>query len=156
VKRLKKTVDQDRRSGKERRENQIPFFKLILFKGKRRSLRRADDRKRITVLDQYHPSLFIFILVVLALSLVDAILTLTLMEKGAIELNPVMRYYITLGPMAFVVAKYGLTVLPLVFMLFLNGIISERSRIGLLIFPFWGLAFGSVVIWELYLLSNTS
>ncbi len=154
--RLKKTVDLERRSGMERRQNQIPFFKLILFKGKRRSLRRTDDRKRITVLDQYPPSLFKFILIVLGLSLVDAILTLTLMEKGAIELNPVMRYYITLGPMAFVLAKYGLTVLPLLFMLVLNGIISERYRIGLLMFPFCGLAFGSVVIWELYLLANIS
>ena len=92
----------------------------------------------------------------LGLSLVDAILTLTLLEKGAIELNPVMRYYITLGPMAFVVAKYGLTVLPLVFMLVLNGIISERYRTGVLMFSFCGLAFGSVVIWELYLLANIS
>jgi len=156
VTRLKKTIDLERRSGKERRENQIPFFKFILFKGKRRTLRRADDRKRITVLDQYHPSLLIFILVVLGLSLVDAILTLTLMEKGAIELNPVMRYYIALGPMAFVVAKYGLTVLPLVFMLVLNGIISERYHIRLIMFPFFGLAFGSVVIWEIYLLAQMS
>ncbi len=156
MKRLKKTIDLERRSGKERRQNQIPFFKLILFKGKRCRLRRANDRKQITLLDHYHPSLFIMILVVLSLSLVDAFLTLTLLEKGAIELNPVMRYYISLGPMVFVVAKYGLTIVPLVIMLILNGIISGRYRIGLLMFPFCGLMFGSVVIWEIYLLSNIS
>ena len=154
--RLKKTVDLERRSGMERRQNQIPFFKLILLKGKRCRLRRANDRKQITLLDHYHPSLFIMILVVLSLSLVDAFLTLTLLEKGAVELNPVMRYYISLGPMVFVVAKYGLTIVPLVIMLILNGIISERYRIGLLMFPFCGLMFGSVVIWEIYLLSNIS
>jgi len=156
VKRLKKTINLEQRSGKERRQNQIPFFKLILFKGKRHRLRRANDRKQITLLDHYHPSLFTLILVVLSLSLLDAILTLTLLEKGAIELNPVMRYYISLGPTVFVVAKYALTVLPLMIMLILNGIISERYRIRLLMFPFCGLVFGSVVIWELYLLSNIS
>lgn len=154
--RLKKTIDLERRSGKERRQNQIPFLKLILFKGKRSKLRRADDRKQITLLDRYHPSLVTLILVVLSLSLVDAFLTLTLLEKGAVEVNPVMRYYISLGPMAFVVVKYSLTVIPLVFILILNGIISERYRIGLIMFPFCGLVFGSVVIWELYLLSNIS
>ncbi len=108
-----KPVCIDQRSSQDRRQNQTPFFKFALIEGRRNSLRRVDDRKRITVLDQYHTSLLIFILIVLGLSLVDAALTLTLLKQGAIELNPVMRYYITLGHETFVIAKYGLTALPL-------------------------------------------
>ena len=82
----------------------------------------------------------------------DAALTLMLLEKGAVELNPVMQYYITLSPRIFVMVKYSLTSLALLIMLVLHAIISARYRIGSLLLPFCGLAFGSVVIWEIYLL----
>ena len=153
---IEKTFSIDQRSRQCRRQNHPPFFKFALVEGRRNSLRRADDRKRITVLDQYHTSLLIFVLIVLCLSLVDAALTLTLLKQGAVELNPVMRYYITLGNGAFVIAKYGLTALPLMFMVVANPIYPPRSRIGSFMFLFCGVAFGSVIIWELYLLGHIS
>ncbi len=120
-------------------------------------MQRTEDCKRITVLDQYHPGLLISVLVVVGLSLLDAALTLTLLDKGAVELNPVMRYYINLGPGIFLMVKYGLTALALLIMVVLNPIISVRYRIASsLMFPFCILLFGSVVIWELYLLANLS
>jgi len=153
---LKKPVGVEQRSTQDRRQNQIPFFRVVLSKGKRCSHRRADDYKRVTVLDQYHPFLLIFTLTVLSLSLLDAVLTLTLLERGALELNPVMRYYITLGHGTFVIVKFGLTALPLIIMVVVHPIISARYRIGSLMFLFCGLAFGSVVLWELYLLGRIS
>lgn len=150
---MKKTAGTHLRSDQDRRKNHIPFYKYLTFKGKRRSLRRTEDCKRITVLDQYHPKLFIYVLIVLGLSLLDAVLTLALLEKGAVELNPVMRYYINLGPATFVTVKYGLTALALIFMVVLNAIISARYRIvSLVMFPFCVFIFGAVIIWELYLL----
>ena len=147
----------DLRSDQDRRQNHIPFYKFLFFKGKRQSLRRIEDSKRITVLDQYHPNLFICVLIVLGLSLMDAFLTLALLKKGAVELNPVMRYYISLGPGIFVMVKYGLTALSLILMVILNAIISKRYRlVSLLMFPFCALVFGAVIIWELYLLAYQS
>lgn len=152
---MKNPVKTEQRSNQDRRQNHIPFYKLFFFKGRRRALQRTEDRKRITVLDQYHPSLLISVLVVVGLSLLDAFLTLTLLEKGAVELNPVMRYYINLGPGIFLMVKYGLTALALLIMVVLNPIISVRYRIASsLMFPFCILLFGSVVIWELHLLAN--
>ncbi len=104
--------------------------------------------------DQYHPSLLIGILIVLSLSLLDAALTLLLLARGAVELNPLMKFYIDLGPGTFVIVKYGLTALGLFIIVILNAIISVRFRIGLLVIPFCGLLFGSVVVWELYLLAK--
>lgn len=153
---LENPVAIERRSTQNRRQNQIPFYKVGLSRGERCSYRRADDCRRVTVLDQYQSSLLIFTLIVLSLSLVDAVLTLTLLEQGAVELNPVMQFYITLGHGTFVITKYGLTALPLIIMVVAHPIISRRYRIGSFIFLFFGLAFGSVVLWEIYLLGNIS
>ncbi len=123
--------------------------------GKRRTLRRVEDCKRIVELDYYPPILLISILIVLGLSLLDAALTLVLLDKGAVELNSVMRYYINQGPGTFVLVKYGLTALALMIMVGLNAIISVRWRIvSYFMFPSCVLVFGSVVVWELYLLAN--
>ena len=151
--RLKKPVGIERRSNQNRRQNHISFLKSVLCKGKRYNLRRADDSKQITVLDQYDTSLMIFALIVLGLSMVDAVLTLTLLEHGAVEVNPVMRYFIDLGLGPFVIAKYGLTATPLVVMVMLSASSFLRFRIGSLMFLFSGLAFGSVVMWELHILN---
>lgn len=153
---LKKLFDKERRLGRDRRQKGIPFYKLIVFKGKRRILRRVDDRKQITILDQYRPPLLIIILIILSLSLLDALLTLILLEKGAVELNPVMHYYITLGHRVFVAVKYGITAVALLIILMIDTVISSKYRFGSLLFPFCLVAFGSVIIWQLYLLASFS
>lgn len=151
---MKDPAINEQRSGRDRRQNHSSFFKLYLPRGKRQALRRNEDSKRISIFDQYHPSLLIYILTVLSLSLLDAALTLTLLNKGAVELNPIMRYYISHGPVIFVMVKYGLTALPLFIMIVLYTTFSSRFRIlSSLMFPSCILLFGSVVIWELYLLA---
>ncbi len=144
----------ERRSGRDRRERQMPLLKKLYFKGMRISVRRTEDRGRIVALDQYKPSLFIGILIVLSLSMLDALLTLTLIARGARELNPVMQYYLSHGPQVFLFVKYGLTALSLFIIVVLNETLITRFRIstGMLLHVFAAL-FGSVVIWEFYLLS---
>ena len=58
-------------------------------------MRRAEDRNRIAIFDRYKPPLLIGMMIVLSLSILDAILTLTLLSQDAKELNPVMRYYLS-------------------------------------------------------------
>ena len=123
----------ERRSGQDRRERQLPLLKKLYFKGMRISVRRIDDRKRIVALDRY---------------------TLTLIAQGARELNPVMQYYLSHGPQVFLLVKYGLTVFSVLIIVLLNETLITRYRIGtgMLLHVFTAL-FGSVVIWEFYLLS---
>jgi len=150
---LKKLDKRVQRSDQDRRQNHISSYKFLLFNGKRRTLQRSDDCKQVAVLDHYHPTLLLYVLIALGLSLLDATLTLILLEKGAVELNPVMLYYISLGTEMFVIVKYGLTSVALMIMVVLNPIISERYRIvASLMFPFCIVVFGSVVVWEVYLL----
>jgi len=141
----------ERRSGQDRRKQQLS--KKLFFKGVRESMRRAEDRNRIAIFDRYKPPLFIGMMIVLGLSILDAILTLILLSQGAKELNPVMRYYLNHGPQVFIFVKYGLTVLPMFIILFANEALTDRYRIGAgNLFHVSAAFFGSVVIWEFYLL----
>ena len=47
-------------------------------------------------------------LVILGLNLVDAFCTLRHLQLGAVELNPLMRNLLGLGPVAFLVGKHTL------------------------------------------------
>lgn len=102
---MRETIGPERRSGKDRRKPQRLTIKPLFLKGRRESIRRIEDRKKIAALDYYSPSLFIGVAAVLSLSLLDALLTLTLLAKGARELNPVMKYYLNYGPQVFLSAK---------------------------------------------------
>ena len=144
----------ERRSGQERRKNQIPLLKWLFYKGRRESGRRAEDRQRIIVLDRYSPSLFVGVIIVLSLSLLDALLTLILLSQGAKELNPVMDYYLSHGPQVFLFVKYGLTALSVLIIVLLKDVLATRYRLGTSsILHLFAAGFGSVVIWQCYLLS---
>ena len=86
---------------------------------------------------------------VLVLSVVDALLTLLLIDEGAQELNPVMAYFLTFGPSIFLLAKYLITAASVVIVVLLNYIGIERLRfsMGELLHYFAG-CFAAVVIWE--------
>jgi hypothetical protein len=143
----------ERRSGQDRREHQLSMFKRLFFTGIRQEIRRAEDRKSIVIYDRYKPSLFINIITILGLSLLDALLTLILISQGAKELNPVMRYFLSHGPQVFISVKYGLTVLSVLIIMFIKEALSTRYRIGTdVFFHIFAALFGSVVLWEFYLL----
>jgi len=151
---MRETIGPERRSGKDRRKPQRLTIKPLFLKGRRESIRRIEDRKKIAALDYYSPSLFIGVAAVLSLSLLDALLTLTLLAKGARELNPVMKYYLNYGPQVFLSAKYGLTALSVWLIVLLNHVFTARFRIGSgILLHVFAACFGSVVIWQFYLLS---
>lgn len=151
---MKRFAGLERRSGQNRRENERPVFQKLYFKGMRSSVRRAEDCQRIVALDRYQPSLFVGIMVVLCLSLLDGLLTLILVAQGARELNPVMQYYLSHGPEVFLLAKYGLTAFSVLIIVLLKESLITRYRIGTgMLLHVFAAFFGSVVIWEFYLLS---
>lgn len=145
----------DRRSEHDRRQNPISLGEQLFLQGNRHKLRRLEDCGQIPLLDRYHPSLLVYTLIVLGLSLMDAALTLKLLHRGAVELNPVMRYSISLGPEVFIVVKYSLTAIALLIMVVLHAVISVKYRIlSSILFPSCIIIFASVIIWEVYLLAK--
>ncbi|MCG6895892.1 MAG: DUF5658 family protein [Thiocapsa sp.] len=145
----------DRRSGKERRVRHS-LHRQLLGTGQRTGVRRSADRRQLHPLDRYDTSLFGLLMLILVLSLADAFLTLELLRRGAVEVNPVMAYYLRLGPQAFVTVKYLLTALPLILLLFLKDRFADRPGFRHLLPCTVAASFGTVVLWELYLLLQFS
>ena len=145
------TIDRDRRSGQDRRKR-LTSLGQMMFYGQRQTIRREVDRQRLIWVDKYSPALFILILIVVLLSIVDAILTLFLVNKGATEINPIMAYCLSLGPSMFVLAKYALTCISVLVLLVLSNVFIFRIKIyAKTIFHYIIGVFSCVVLWELYL-----
>lgn len=59
--------------------------------------------------DWFHPQWLAAAMIILILSSVDAVLTLALISRGAIELNPLMEPLVRGSSHGFAVWKFGLT-----------------------------------------------
>ena len=143
----------ERRSGIDRRNSRFGAFRRLIYAGRRRHLRRADDRRKLALLDHYSPRIFAVIIAVLFLSLMDAILTLILISHGAVELNPVMAFFLAKSDSAFLIAKYLLTAGSVVIVVLINYVFIRifRSHVRDLLVYFAG-CFALVVAWELFLM----
>ena len=143
----------ERRSGKDRRIHQFPKWRYLLFSGKRAKARRKEDLERTFYFDRYSSNLFAAIVAILMLSVLDALLTLHLIDHGSIELNPVMAYFIEYGPFAFMGAKYLLTCTGVIILLLFRNVLRRRSIThSQHIFTYIIGVFSTVIVWELYLI----
>lgn len=142
----------DRRSGTDRRQNRIPTLRGLLFDRRRSSLRRRSDQNRIVLLDRYSNTAMWAIVLVLLLSIADAFMTLFLISQGAVELNPVMAFFLNLGPLAFVGLKYIFTAGSVLIVVVLNYTFVRCFKIyARELIKYFAAAFGMVVGWEIYL-----
>jgi hypothetical protein len=141
------------RAGGDRRRKGLPSLPYLIAGGRRRAVRRMEDSHRIVLLDRYSSKLFAAILGILCLSLLDAVLTLYLVEHGSTELNPIMDYFLKKGPLIFTVAKYVLTCIAvLIFLVLANSVVPRSNFRAQKLFPYTLFAFGLVIAWELILI----
>ena len=116
-------------------------------------IRRREERNTIFWADRYSQTLFGAVLLILFFSVLDGLLTLFLIDHGATELNPVMAYYLDVGPYAFFSVKYLLTSVAVVILLLCQNAFLRTIRIHTRsLFYVIVAAFMSVVAWELYLI----
>lgn len=149
---LKDTFCFDRRSGKDRRNHIVPEIKSLFVYRRRQTIRRKEDKHKATYFDQYGSGIFAAIVLILFLSIIDAILTLFLVNCGASEINPIMAYFLTLGPFAFMSAKYFLTCFSVTVLLLFNNVFLGKLKIytrSLLSYAIG--VFTIVIVWELFL-----
>lgn len=144
----------EKRSGSDRRKIGLPQLKYLLFGGRRERQRRASDKQQFVLCDRYSPRIFAAIIVILSLSVLDALFTLFLIEQGSSELNPVMALSLKGGPFIFFAVKYSLTSMAVViFLIFKNTHIRRIGRYTTSIFSWVIALFGAVVTWELFLIA---
>jgi hypothetical protein len=98
----------ERRSGVERRHVTIASYWHGALNPRRRVGRRSTDRV-YPVIDWHSPRVLAVVLLILGLSMLDAVLTLMLLSQGATEMNPVMALFLPHNIGWFVATKLALT-----------------------------------------------
>jgi hypothetical protein len=122
------------------------------FKPRRRGGRRADEQE--SPVDFHEPYLLSLAVAMLVLSVVDGLLTVTLMTDGATETNPLLAFVLDEHPRLFAAVKMGLTGLGVVLL-----VATARARLfkrvrtsaflkGLV------LAYFALVVYEAWLVST--
>jgi hypothetical protein len=142
----------EKRLGQERRVRKLPMLKYIFMQGRRHRIRRNEDGPKIYLFDRYSSKLFAAIVLILFLSILDALLTLYLIENGFLEINPVMAYFLGFGALTFMGAKYFLTSIGVVILLIFKNVFFSKPKFHAeLLFSYVIIAFSTVILWELYL-----
>jgi len=147
----------ERRSGYDRRHRQLGILSKYWLTGRRAGGRRDEDKQRAHRIDRHSSKTLAVILLIVILSVIDAILTLHLVDRGATELNPVMNYYLGHGPLAFFWVKYMLTSAALIIILTNKTayLFNTKFQVKILFIVFL-VPFVLVIQWELYLLYSVS
>jgi hypothetical protein len=142
----------ERRRGPDRRRKHSSKLLAPFIRGRRSHIRRRSDHRTFTLLDRYENLHMSAIALVLLLSMVDAFMTLFLIDHGAVEANPIMAYYLKQGPLTFVLTKYMLTAASVFLVVALHGVLASylQAVIRNLIKVFAG-AFMAVISWQVYL-----
>lgn len=119
---------------------------------RRRDVRRADEGD-VLFIDWHHPWLFFLAVGIMLMSCLDAVMTLALIERGMVEVNPVMATMLGQGTAAFAATKMtmtGTSILALVFLA--KARFMNRLRTGLFLTFFFS-AYACLVCYEfVYLL----
>ena len=133
----------ERRSSLDRRKRQMSFLSWCHLKGKRAAVRREEDRAKSYQIDRHSRRTLAVIMLIIALSILDAVFTLVLINRGASEINPIMAFGV----------KYLLTCASVLIILLNKNRYIFRTRVrgkillGCLVIPF-----ALVVHWEIYLI----
>ena len=126
---------------------------MLTGAGNRKTIRRQEDQGRIFFVDHYSPVLFVAVVGILFLCVIDAILTLFLLNHGAYETNPVMAYLLNISPYAFFIPKYSITVIGTFGLFMFRAVVIRKlnvrthSLLSLIVCVYL-----AVVAWELYLI----
>jgi hypothetical protein len=99
----------DRRKAADRRSRPTNPFAIGAFSGRRRTVRRTQDRRRRPYQDQYDRRLLLMALLLLLLCVADGLFTLLHVSRGARELNPLMESLLQKGPFVFWIVKFVIT-----------------------------------------------
>ena len=112
----------DRRARHDRRQHALRALLIGSFRPRRRRVRRQEP-PRISALD-WHPAKWLAVaIIILLLSCADSLLTLMLLDRGAVEVNPLMRFLIQGDGRSFALIKLALTAFSLTAL-----IVMSRSR----------------------------
>lgn len=143
----------ERRRGADRRTQPLKALLYGSFNPRRRASRR-DGELRIAGVDWHDPQWLAVAMLIVLFSCVDAFLTLTLMDRGAYEVNPFMAPLVGRSALAFALVKIGLTGGGVVLLTLLARMKAfGRVPVSLLLYTVL-LGYGALLVYEFRLLQE--
>jgi hypothetical protein len=141
---LRKT---DRRILKDRRRHPTHGLSKFILRGQRRSFRRKEDQGTGGYVDRYGPGLLVLLVLISGLNVLDAFLTMIVLEDGGLEMNPVVRSVIHLYGDRFWVWKFVMVSVPLI-------LLCLHSKFRLVIPVLLGISaiYITVILFQLWLI----
>jgi hypothetical protein len=143
----------ERRRGADRRKRALHSLVAGHFNPRRRGPRRARDGG-IAATDWYESRWLAIAVLILLFSVADAMLTLTLIEHGALEANPVMAMFVHGDAGSFVEVKIGLTAAGVILLTLVARVRAfGHVSVGLLLYGVLAI-YAALVAYELRLLHS--
>jgi len=96
----------DRRILMDRRSHPTDGLSRFSVRGQRGNFRRQRDRRKGGYVDRYGPGLLFLLVLISGLNILDALLTMMILNDGGWEINPLVRYIIHLYGDRFWVWKF--------------------------------------------------
>ncbi len=125
------------------------------FVRSRRHTYRRVGETQVLFIDWHHPWLFFLAVGTMLLNCLDAFMTLQLIDRGMVEVNPVMSAVIGQGARAFAVSKMLMTGFGILVLVFLaKARILDRFRAGVLLTVFFSF-YACLVCYEFVFLLQT-
>ena len=81
----------ERRNFQDRRRQPTPILSRYTLWGRRRMLRRKEDREKGGYVDRYGAKLFFFLVLIAGLNMLDSLFTTMILDCGGWEVNPIVR-----------------------------------------------------------------
>ncbi len=123
-------------------------------RSRRRTYRRGDETE-VLFTDWHHPWLFFLAVGTMIVSGLDAFLTLQLIDRGMVEINPVMSAIIGQGTRAFAISKMLITGTGILALVFLSKArFLNRIRVGAFLTMFFSF-YACLVCYEFVFLLQT-
>lgn len=124
------------------------------LRSRRRAMRRSSEGEALFT-DWHHPWLFFLAVGTMILSCLDAFFTLQLLDRGAMEINPVMDAAIGQSTMLFAATKVSMTGFGILVLVFLSRArFMDMIRAGTILTVFFSF-YACLVCYEfVYLLSH--
>ncbi len=130
----------------DRRRKPTPVFSWYSLFGRRRSNRRRTDSRVNYYVDLYNARLLAMLLLIVALSLIDAMCTHHIIARGGSEWNPIMRVLLDVSDHAFFSYKFVMTAMGVIILCLHKNFRLVRHLISLILLFYVLLMFYQVTI----------
>ena len=98
----------------DRRQRPTPVLSRFILRGRRKDLRRKEDRERGGYVDHYGSGLLFLIVLIAGLNILDALLTMMILEDGGLEINPIVHSVIQIYGDRFWIWKFAMVSVSLI------------------------------------------